>query len=85
MYSCKEVTELISRSHDQNLGLRQKLGLYIHLSMCKLCSQHKKQMAFLKQLLDKNTQQPEATHHSVCLSHTKKEEIKKCIREHTHP
>lgn len=84
MYTCKEVAELTSQSFDHTLSLRQKIGMYLHLSMCKFCSRHKKQMAFLKQLLDLNKKQPDTIHHSVNLSETKKEEIKRSIREHTH-
>lgn len=84
MYTCKQVSELISQSLDHRLSLSQKIGMYLHLSMCKLCSRHKKQMAFLNQLLDLNKKQPGAIHHSVTLSETKKEEIKKRIREQTH-
>ncbi len=84
MYTCKQVTGLISQSLDHKLSFRQKIGMYLHLSMCKLCSRHKKQMAFLKQLLDLNKKQPDTIHQSMNLSETKKEEIKRCIREHTH-
>jgi hypothetical protein len=84
MYTCKEVAELTSQSFDHALSLRQKIGMYFHLSMCKLCSRHKKQMAFLNHLLDLNKKQPDAIHHSVTLSETKKEKIKKRIREQTH-
>lgn len=83
MYTCKQVTELISQSLDHKLPLRQKVGMYLHLSMCKLCNRHKKQMAFLNQLLNLNKKQPDAIHPSVHLSETKKEEIKKRIREQT--
>jgi hypothetical protein len=84
MYTCKEVAELTSQTFDDTLSLRQKVGMYLHLSMCKLCSRHKKQMAFLNQLLNLNKEKPNAIHHSVNLSETTKEKIKKCIREQTH-
>lgn len=84
MYSCKEIAELISQSMDHQLTLRQKIGFYLHLSMCTFCARHKKQMDFLKQLLDLNKKQPDVIHRSMTLSRTKKEEIKKCLRDHTH-
>jgi len=84
MYTCKEVAELTSQSFDHALSLQQKVGMYLHLSMCKLCSRHKKQMAFLNQLLDFNKKQPDTIHQAVNLSKTKKEKIKKRIREQTH-
>ena len=84
MYTCKEATELMSQSLDRKLTFGQKIGLKIHLSMCKLCSRHKKQMSFLQQLFSRNAEESADLHQSLNLSDEKKEEIKENIRKETH-
>lgn len=44
MRSCKEVTSLISESLDRRLPLGQRLGVRLHLMMCKFCSRYRKQL-----------------------------------------
>lgn len=84
MYTCKEATELLSQSLDSKLTLSQKIGLHMHLSMCKLCTRHKKQIAFLQELFFSNTEKTTELHQSLTLSEKKKEEIKENIRQQTH-
>ena len=48
MLSCKEVTRLISESLDRELSLGQRIGLRMHLLMCKFCSRYKKQLQFIR-------------------------------------
>lgn len=49
MRSCREVSELVSKSLDVHLSLRERLAVRLHLMMCKHCSNFKKQMLFLRQ------------------------------------
>lgn len=49
MRSCREVSELVSKSLDVHLSLRERLAVHLHLLMCKHCSNFKKQMLFLRQ------------------------------------
>lgn len=56
MFKCSEVTKLISRSMDQNLPLRQKIGIRIHLAMCKYCSMYKKQLELIRKLIKNATE-----------------------------
>ena len=51
MFKCSEVTKLISRSMDQDLPLRQKIGVRIHLAMCKYCSMYKKQLELIRKFI----------------------------------
>ncbi len=37
MRSCKEVSRLVSQSLDRKFPFWQRMGIWIHLSMCKLC------------------------------------------------
>ena len=46
--SCKEATRLQSAALDRQLTLRQRLGLRIHLVLCKWCRRYGKQITFLR-------------------------------------
>ncbi len=37
MPSCKDVSRLVSESMETKLTLRKRIGLWMHLSMCRLC------------------------------------------------
>ncbi len=37
MPSCKEVSRLVSESMETGLPLRRRIGLWMHLRMCRLC------------------------------------------------
>jgi hypothetical protein len=45
--SCKDVSELVARSRVSALTFRQRIGLRLHLLMCKACSRVMMQMKFL--------------------------------------
>ena len=56
MLNCKQATALMSQRMDKDLGLRQKMGLQMHLMMCSGCRNFRKQMEFLRQSCLKFTQ-----------------------------
>lgn len=37
MMSCREVTRLLSESHERKLGFQERLSLKVHTMMCKAC------------------------------------------------
>jgi len=51
MLTCKEATRLISESLDRDLPFRRRLGLRIHLVLCRLCRRYARQLFFLQTLL----------------------------------
>ena len=46
--SCKEAARLQSESLDRRLAFSQRLGLRIHLALCKWCRRYGKQITFLR-------------------------------------
>ncbi|MFN8390825.1 MAG: zf-HC2 domain-containing protein [Bdellovibrionota bacterium] len=48
MITCKRATELLSRSADEPLSLREQLMLKLHLFICECCEQFRKQLDLLR-------------------------------------
>lgn len=48
MLSCKDATELISQGMDRHLTLAERLGLGLHLLICRGCRATEKHLAFLR-------------------------------------
>lgn len=51
MKSCKEITHLASRALDEELPLSQRIGIQMHLMMCKYCSRYARQLKFLRTVM----------------------------------
>ncbi|HIP38965.1 MAG TPA: zf-HC2 domain-containing protein [Desulfocapsa sulfexigens] len=52
LFSCKKITALISLSMDKELSLYQRMGIRFHLMMCVLCRRYRKQLFFIRSILD---------------------------------
>lgn len=48
MLSCSEVTQELSRSQEERLGLKERMALRLHLSMCSGCRNFGKQLSVLR-------------------------------------
>jgi predicted anti-sigma-YlaC factor YlaD len=48
MLSCKDTSELVSRSLDEELSWRERLAVRLHLLVCGACRHFTGQMAFLR-------------------------------------
>ncbi|UCD30958.1 MAG: zf-HC2 domain-containing protein [Desulfobacterales bacterium] len=51
MFNCQEATRLVSESLDRKLPFHQRVGIRVHLLMCKFCSRYEKQLMFLRKTL----------------------------------
>lgn len=81
MFNCREVTRRVSESLDRKLPLSQKIGIRIHLLMCKLCPEAKRQMLLIREAmrliaLESSTLEPE-----VSLSQETRERIKLALSQ----
>jgi len=52
-FRCKDVSVLISRSMDEKLPLKIRMGIKFHLMMCHLCLNHKNQLNLIRKAIVK--------------------------------
>ena len=51
MMNCREATELCSEEMERSLRLREQMSLGAHLMMCSGCTNFRKQMKTLRQVM----------------------------------
>lgn len=49
MLSCKDVTQLISESMDRSLPLGKRIGVRLHLLICKFCERYERQLLLIRE------------------------------------
>ena len=78
--NCREATRLQSEALDHPLGLGQRIGLRIHLVLCKWCRRYGKQIGFLRSAAHRHEE------HEQCLppqslTQEARERIKRRLRD----
>jgi len=48
MLSCKDVTRLISDSMDRSLPLGKRIGVRLHLMICRFCARYERQLLLIR-------------------------------------
>jgi anti-sigma factor RsiW len=51
MLACRDVTQLISRSMDSSLPIGERIGVRVHLLMCKFCARYERQLLMIREIL----------------------------------
>ena len=79
--SCKEATGLVSDSMEEKLPWKSKLGLAMHLLMCKWCRRFKQQVRQIRTLIRKTQTEVDSvtTHPPVTLSDSARERMEKAL------
>ena len=86
MLSCKDVTKLVSESLDRDLSLWRRIGLRLHLAMCKGCSAYRNQIESLNKVVSDHYRDDQTVKDSNDLPDDARERIKESIRtDHSHP
>ena len=49
MLSCKDVTRLISESMDQSLPFGKRVGVRLHLLICRFCARYERQLLLIRE------------------------------------
>jgi hypothetical protein len=81
MFNCKEVTRLVSESLDRELPLSQRIGVRIHLLMCKLCPEAKRQMLFIREAMRLFSLESPAVELDASLSPEARDRIRHSLRK----
>ncbi len=81
MFNCKAVTRMISESLDRKLPFYQRMGITMHLLMCKLCSRYRRQLLLLRETIRLQAASSEDTESAVVLPPGARERIKRSIRK----
>ena len=76
MFNRKEVTRMVSESLDRKLPLHQRMGIRIHLLMCKFCSRYRRQLLILREAMRFQAKYGEDTEPSLTLPPEARERIK---------
>ncbi len=79
MFNCKEVTRMLSDSMDRELSFHQRVGLGMHLLMCKFCSRYQKQLLFLRETIHLHAARGEDIEPFTTLPPEARERIKRYI------
>ncbi len=84
MMSCKEVSRLLSESMERKLSFWERIGLWFHLSMCKLCKGFSKDLQQLREAARRHAQDVEsdATDPDAALSPESRERMKRALESH---
>jgi len=77
MDNCKKVTRMVSESMDRKLPLHQRIGIRVHLFMCKFCSRYKKQLLILRKTMRLQESYLQDTKPSLTLHPEARERIKR--------
>lgn len=49
MLSCKDVTQLLSRSMDASLPIGKRIGVRFHLLICRFCERYQRQLLLIRE------------------------------------
>lgn len=82
MFSCKDVSQLISESMDRSLPFYQRVLMRMHLLMCKYCARCKEHFEALRTASRHEELFGNELDVSRALSHDGKERLKKFFKNH---
>lgn len=74
--SCREATRLQSEAMDRPLAPRKRIGLHIHLTLCRWCRRYGKQIGFLRSIAH-----PHEQHEKVLPQQTLRPEARERMKE----
>jgi len=83
MLSCKEATRLVSERLDRELPFWRRMGLRLHVVMCRGCSRYTRQITALNGLIFEHYRQDQPVEISEHVSQDAVQKIKSSLREDT--
>ena len=82
MLSCKDVTQFLSESMDHSLPLGKRIGVRLHLLMCKFCARYERQLLIIRDTVRRlvATEETAGGPLGETLSEEAKERIRRSLR-----
>jgi len=80
-FRCKDVSDLISRSMDEKLPVKIRMGIKFHLMMCRLCSNYKNQLILIRRAISKLENPEESDDAITRLPDQARQKIKKHLNK----
>jgi len=84
MYSCKDVSQLISDSMNRALPFYQRILIGLHLIMCQYCARCREHFEIIRAASVHEELHSSELDESRRLSHDGKERLKKFLNNHLH-
>ncbi|NQT11964.1 MAG: zf-HC2 domain-containing protein [Planctomycetes bacterium] len=83
MLRCREVSKLVSESLERELPLRQRLQVWLHLAMCRMCAGFARQLRLLRRAARDNPERlvADPAEPEPSLSQEARKRIKAALRE----
>ena len=82
LFNCKEISRLVSESMDRTLPIFQRIGIRIHLLMCRYCARYEKQLRFLRRAIRVYSSAVDNEHHPSTLSEESCNRMKCKLHDH---
>ncbi|MFC1824006.1 zf-HC2 domain-containing protein [Thermodesulfobacteriota bacterium] len=79
MFNCSEVSRMVSQSLDSSLPFFQRVGIRLHLLMCRYCSRFRRQLLLLRKTIQVYTLTGEEADAAGTLSSEAKERMKRTL------
>lgn len=82
MLSCRDVTRLLSESMDHSLPLGKRIGVRLHLLMCRFCARYERQLLLIRETARRlvATEEKPGAQTGETLSEEARERIRKSLR-----
>jgi hypothetical protein len=82
MLRCREVSKLVSESMERRLPLRQRMELWMHLALCRLCAGFARQVRLLRRAAQQDSERlvGDTTTPQANLSPEARERMKAALR-----
>ena len=82
MLRCREISKLVSESMERQLPFLERMHVWIHLMMCRLCSGFSRQMRLLRRAARENPDRlgPDESAPEAKLPEEARERIKAALR-----
>lgn len=81
LLNCREVTYMVSESLDRKLPIAQRMGIRMHLFMCKFCTRFRRQLLTLSKMSKFYGAHEAQLEPSVALSPEARARITQAIRQ----